>query len=516
MRPKIPPQSSRRRSQASVQVRASSMTHCQNRRAALPQFIRVGLSGILHIRGDSVSIFVKKAARAMLVVGLVLASLVAALIAWKRPDRAVRVATASAAQTLCAYVFVSGQAPARAFAENIEPLPAMRILRRGLRYTVDRERHQVRVAWHGQFASEATWFPAYGCTLPKTTPDAATLQAAREVVQAGSVWEAPVVPVSDPALDAALTRAFTEPANGPHRHVHAVVVMHEGRVIAERYAAGFGPQTPQLGYSMSKSVVNALLGILVRQGRLNMAMRAPVAAWQKAEDLRHPITLEQLSRMTSGLDLTEDDSGFDPVSEMLFLHSNMAAFAASARLRVSPGTQWQYTSGNTLILAGVLRDQVDGGAPGMIRFAQRELFEPLRMQHVRMEFDGAQTLVGSTRIYASARDWAHFGQLYLDDGVVGGQRILPAGWTADASRQTLDSIYGSGFWTNTGVTADGRQLIAGMPGDAYFASGMNGQRILIVPSQRLVIVRLGSTLDPPNFDMRGLLRLLNDVIATLH
>jgi CubicO group peptidase (beta-lactamase class C family) len=463
-----------------------------------------------------VSTLVKKTARAALVVALVPVLLVIALIAWKRPDRALRVATGNVAQTLCAYVFVSGQAPQRAFAENIKPLPGMHILLRGLRYTVDMERHEVTAAWHGHFAVEAKWYRDYGCALPTTTPDAATLQAAHEVMPAKPVTELPVAASLDPALDAALTRAFAEPANGPRRNLHAIVVMHEGTVIAERYATGFGPQTPQLGYSMSKSVVNALLGILVRQGRLNMAMRAPVAAWQQPDDPRQRITLEQLSRMTSGLDLTEDDSGFDPVSEMLFLRSDMAAFAASARLRVSPGTQWDYTSGNTLILAGVLRDQVAGGGAGMIRFAHRELFEPLGMHHVRMEFDGAQTLVGSTRIYASARDWAHFGQLYLDDGVVDGRRILPAGWTAEASRQTLDSIYGSGFWTNTGITADGSHVIAGMPGDAYFASGMNGQRILIVPSQRLVIVRLGSTLDPPNFDIRGLVRLVNDLIATLH
>ncbi len=457
----------------------------------------------------------KKTIRTTLLVALVLLLVVATLMAWKRPDRALRVATANVAQTLCADVFVSGLAPDRVFAENIEPLRGMRILLPHLHYVVDTAQSKVTATWHGRFASEATWYPDYGCALPTTTPDAPTLLAAHAAVSPVPASETPVVVSLDPAINDALARAFAEPASGPRRHVHAIVVMHDGRIVAERYAAGFGPQTPQLGYSMSKSVVNALLGILVRQGRLDMAMRAPVAAWQAAGDPRHAITLEQLSRMTSGLDLTEDSSGFDPVSDMLFLRRDMAAFAAHARLRVPPGTRWDYTSGNTLILAGVLRDKVGGGAPGLIRLAHRELFEPLGMHHVLMEFDGAQTLVGSTRVYASARDWARFGQLYLDDGVIDGRRILPAGWSDHASKQTLDSLYGSGFWTNTGTTPDGSHIIAGMPGDAYFASGMNGQRILIVPSQRLVIVRLGSTLDPPNFDMRGLVRLVNDVQATL-
>ncbi|WP_426689807.1 serine hydrolase domain-containing protein [Rhodanobacter ginsengiterrae] len=454
--------------------------------------------------------------RATLLMALLVVLTLAALIAWKRPDRALRVATANVAQTLCAGVFVSGLAPERVFAENIAPLRGMRILLPHLHYTVDTARRRVSANWRGRFVAEASWYPDYGCALPTTTPDAATLQAAHAAASASSVAEAPPVVSANRAINDALAHAFAEPASGPRRHVHAIVVMHEGTIIAERYADGFDPQTPQLGYSMSKSVVNALLGILARQGRLDMAMRAPVAAWQDPADPRHDITLEQLSRMTSGLDLTEDDSGFDPVSTMLLLRRDMAAFAAEAKLRVPPGTQWEYTSGNTLILAGVLRDKVGGGAPGLIRFAHRELFDPLGMRHVRMEFDGAQTLVGSTRIYASARDWARLGQLYLDDGVVDGRRVLPAGWVADASRQTLDSLYGSGFWTNTGTGADGSHIIAGMPPDAYFASGLNGQRILIVPSQQLVIVRLGATLDPPNFDMRGLVRLVNEVSVALH
>jgi CubicO group peptidase (beta-lactamase class C family) len=457
----------------------------------------------------------KKTMRATLLVALMLLVVGAALVAWKRPDRALRIATANVAQTLCADVFVSGLTPDRAFAEDIAPLRGMRILLPHLHYVVDTLQHKVTANWHGGFASQATWFPDYGCALLTMTPDAATLLAARAAVSPAQTPESPVVVSANTAINQALARAFAEPASGPRRRVHVIVVMHDGRIIAERYAAGFDPQTPQLGYSMSKSVVNALLGILVRQGRLEMAERAPVAAWQAEGDPRHAITLEQLSRMTSGLDLTEDSSGFDPVSDMLLLRRDMAAFAAHARLREPPGTQWAYTSGNTLILAGVLRDTVGGGAPGMIRFAHRELFGPLGMHHVLMEFDGAQTLVGSTRVYASARDWAHFGQLYLGDGVIDGRRILPAGWSDHVSKQTLDSLYGSGFWTNTGTAADGSHIIASMPGDAYFASGMNGQRVLIVPSQRLVIVRLGSTLDPPNFDMRGLVRLVDDVQAAL-
>ncbi len=168
-----------------------------------------------------------------------------------------------------------------------------------------------------------------------------------------------------------------------------------------------------------------------------------------------------------------------------------------------------------MIVCGILRNTIGNGAEGMIRFAHKQLFDPLGMHHVLMEFDGAQTLIGSTRIYASARDWARFGQLYLDDGVVNGRRILPAGWAAFSARPTLDVPYGAGFWTNVAVPGDKALRIDGLPSDAYFASGMNGQRIVIVPSKHLVVVRFGSTVDPPRFDMQGLVRLIADVSAAI-
>ena len=144
-------------------------------------------------------------------------------------------------------------------------------------------------------------------------------------------------------LQTALARAFAEPHKPPYRHVHAIVVIREGRIIAERYADGVHVDTPLLGYSVSKSVTNALVGILVRQHRLDITARAPVAAWDQADDPHHAITLDQLMRMTSGLDLTENDSGFDPVSRMLFLEPDMAGFAERAKLKAKA---W-HTHGNT-------------------------------------------------------------------------------------------------------------------------------------------------------------------------
>ncbi|HTW62567.1 MAG TPA: serine hydrolase [Terracidiphilus sp.] len=423
-------------------------------------------------------------------------------------EPAIRVGTAVTSQTLCGEVFVSGLDPARVFAEEIEPRSGMRRLFKRLRYTVDAEHRRVVTTWAGHFAAVATYHAGYGCTLGNAKFPLPAL--------APSAPEIPATPVApaNPQLAAALDRAFAEPAGPPFRRVRAIVVMRDGKIVAERYAPGIGPDTPLIGYSASKSVIHALAGILVHEGKLSLYAPAPVRAWSGAGDPRRAITLDNLLRMTSGLDLTENDSGLDPVSRMMFLERDMAAFAEKAPLKAAPGTAWEYTSGNTLIVSAMIRDAVGGRAEDVLRFAHAQLFDPLGMRHVTMEFDDAGTPIGCTRVYASARDWARFGELYLNGGVVNGTRILPPGWAASASAPTLDSPYGSGFWTNAGSSADARGRVqAGMPPDSYYASGNFGQRIAIVPSQRLVIVRFGATVGYPGDDIHGLTRLVADVIA---
>lgn len=412
-------------------------------------------------------------------------------------------------QTLCGEIFVAGLDPNRVFAEELQPQRGVQILLKRLQYRVDLRRRQVTTTWAGHFSAVATYREGYGCSLGDAKNDAwkpAPASIPRDPTP-------PIAPV-DPRITEALDRAFAEPPRPPYRRVRAIVVVRDGRILGERYAQGFGPDTPLLAYSVSKSVINALIGILVREGKLNLYAPAPVKAWSSPDDPRHVITLDELLRMTSGLKLEETDTGFDPVSRMLFYQPDMAAYAGKAKLKAQPGQTWEYTSGNTLIASAILRDAVGGHAQDVLRFARRELFDPIGMRQVTMEFDDAGTPIGSTRFYASARDWARLGQLYLDDGVAVGKRILPQGWIAYSTRPTLNSAYGAGFWVNAGQSADARGRVqAGMPADSYFASGNLGQRIVIVPSQKLVIVRFGATVDPPDFDIRGLTRLVADVIA---
>ena len=238
--------------------------------------------------------------------------------------------------------------------------------------------------------------------------------------------------------------------------------------------------------------------MLVRQGRLAVDQPVNAPEWRAPGDLRSAITVEQMLRMESGLDADETGSGLDPVARMEFSESDMAGFAAQHPLKARPGAAWEYTSANTLILDRLLGLTVGGGAMGMRTFAQRELFDPLHMTDVTMEFDGKGVFVGSSFVFVSARDFARFGALYANDGLApDGSRILPEGWVAWSHRSTKGAPYGAGFWTNDGQSAHAQWRIAhGFPTDGFFASGIQGQRIYIVPSKHLVIARFGYSQGP--------------------
>ncbi len=313
---------------------------------------------------------------ALAVLLLVVAGLAIAAAVF-RPDKAVRVATGLVSHTLCSETFVAGLDPDQTFAETVRTMPGIRRLVPWLHYRVDRPAREVSTTLGGRFEMRAVYDDGVGCTspfprrpgprlpcpLPRRRPPRRPRRRGQRGGRAGAgadiAGPAVVEPASEP-LRAALDRVFAEPAGGPVRGTKAVVVVHDGRVVAERYAPGYGLDTPMLSWSMNKSVVNALVGILVRQGRLAVGAPAPVPAWRDPSDPRHAITVEQLMRMTSGLALDETNTGFDPSSRMLFTEPDMAGFAEAAALAAPPGTRYHYSSPSTLILSRIIRDAVGG------------------------------------------------------------------------------------------------------------------------------------------------------------
>jgi CubicO group peptidase (beta-lactamase class C family) len=449
-------------------------------------------------------------------VALVLAAL-AGLSVHFRPDRAIRLATGGVAHIVCSKTFVSGLDPQTVFAETLDR-PGFRRLRHVLNFQLDRKAWTVDASALGLFKARAQFHDGLGCVEQHGSKEPYLL---KNDIEALKVPKTPpllpeiagpaVVEPSDPALKAALDHAFEEPAEPPFRRTRAVVVVHDGKVIAERYAPGIGVDTQLSGFSMTKSVVNALIGVLTQHGLTSPSLPAPIPEWRGADDPRREIEVEHLMRMISGLDLDETNSGFDRSSRM-YLEDDLSAYAVNAKMIAPIRTRFHYSSATTQILARIVRD-LTGGPEQTLAFAWRELFNPLGMRNVTLEFDGAGTLQGGNYMLASARDWAKFGLLYLNDGVVGGKRVLHEDWVDFCAAATLDSDYAAGFYTNRSDHPNARGRVQlGMPRDSFFASGLLGQRIVIMPSQRLVVVRLGDSVDPTG-DIRGVARLVKEVIA---
>lgn len=436
-----------------------------------------------------------------------------------RLDRALAVAPNLVTHQLCSAVFVAGADPDTYWREVLGPdLAGFGPL---VRHHIDRDKGEVTASLGGGFRSRAVYRGAEGCLVvqgPARAPAAAP--APQEAALLPPIAGPQVVTPTDPVLVVALDRAFAAPDKGPPSVTQAVVILHDGHIVAERYAPGYGVDTPMHGWSMTKSVTNALIGVLVREGRLSVTGPAPVAAWSSPANPRHAISVDSLMRMTSGLDfgqsLTQDwRVAFDPTAQMVFAAPDMAALPQAAPVGAAPGAVWRYANGNTLLLSRMIREAAGGDAGSVMRFAHAELFDKLGMTHATLEFDAVGTPIGASHMWAPARDWARFGMLYLDDGVVGGQRILPEGWVDYSARLTPGSEafgYGAGFWTNRGDPAAARLHRAGMPRDAFFARGSLGQFVVIVPSARLVIVRMGVSRDRGEY-IRQMDRLTADAVA---
>lgn len=288
--------------------------------------------------------------------------------------------------------------------------------------------------------------------------------------------------------------------DGPLAETFAVLVVHRGRIVAERYQGALEhfdrpptpvtAETPLLSWSMAKSVLHAGVGLLVGAGRLDLDAPAPVPEWADPGDPRHAITLRQLLAMRDGLDFAEEyvDGNVSDTIEMLFGdgQSDMAHFAAERPLAAPPGTRFNYSSGTSNIISGIVARTV-GPGESYARFLHSRLFGPLGMTSADPEFDEAGTWVASSTLRASARDYARFGLLYLRDGMWDGVRLLPSGWVDDARTWVSEdpddaSPYGAHWWGVAGDTLG-----------TFRASGFEGQSITLCPSLDLMVVRLGKT-----------------------
>ena len=406
-----------------------------------------------------------------------------------------KVATGYTAKAVCSYHFLTGQDLESIMTE----LPGNPLVP-FLRPQIDESKGEVAVTLWGWAAKQKAILRAgLGCTLLAGKGPFETREAIMPVansIDPNQPWPLgdAVTAKKSPALEAVLDKWFQDPDPGNPRRTRAIIVVKDGKIIAERYGAGFNKDTLFQGWSMTKSVTNALLGVLVQQGKLDIHSSAPVAEWQGADDPRKAITIDQLIRMSSGLEFNEDYGNLaDGVTQMLYNQGDMAAYAAAKPLVGAPDTIWNYSSGTTNILMRIIRDMIGGDITDYWAFPQGALFHRIGMHSTILEPDASGTFVGSSYMYATAHDWARFGLLYLQDGVWNGERILPEGWVDYTRTPTPPSLgeYGGMWLLNAGEPGKPEtKEFPDLPDDIYYASGHDGQNVVIFPSQNMIVVRL--------------------------
>jgi len=433
------------------------------------------------------------------------------------------VATGYTAKMVASGVFVMGQTPTEAwrdFPDN--PIKSL------LKFKINDEQKIVTASLAGFAKRKAFFREGYGVTL---IPRKGKLTPLPEIPAPPKPENATALPwpvgehvdlhaipneINPALLQRAVENAFTETDPDNPKRTRAVVIVYRGRIIAERYAPGYDRHTKFLGWSMTKSVINTLIGILVQQKNLDIYEPAFVPEWQEPGDPRQAITVDQLLRMSSGLHFVEEYELQYGVTKMLYDTRNMAAFAASEKLIAEPDNVWYYSSGTANILSRLILHHLDNSLEKYHRFYREKLFQPLNMRSVLFEPDATGVLVGSSFMFATARDWARFGQLYLQDGVWNGERILPEGWVAYSVTPTPKAPqgkYGAHFWLNAGQPrhSDNREY-PNLPDDLFYANGHDGQRVIIIPSYDLVIVRLGLSRNRNAWDLD---ELVADVLKAI-
>jgi CubicO group peptidase (beta-lactamase class C family) len=298
-------------------------------------------------------------------------------------------------------------------------------------------------------------------------------------------------------LKTAVTNAFDKKGENDKR-TRAVLVIYKDRIISEQYGTGFDKNSKILGWSMTKSITATCFGILQKQGKMNIMKRAPIDEW--AKDERSKITINDLLHMNSGLEWVEDYSKLSDATKMLFYDTDMSKTQINKPLVGKPNASWNYSSGTSNLLSGILRKQFKTHQE-YLDFWYSDLIDKIGMHSMLVETDMAGNYVGSSYSWATTRDWAKFGLLYLHKGNWNGEQLFDESWAKYVATPTNGSNgkYGAHFWLNAGG------YFPDAPRDLYSANGYQGQKVFIIPSQDLVVVRMGLTEDE-KFDFNGLLK----------
>lgn len=428
------------------------------------------------------------------------------------PPDLLKVGDAYTAKIVCSNHFIAGRDPDEVLAEDVQA-PGNPLLKL-IRLSVDNENKSVTARFLGFAAAQtAVYRPDYGCSnVPDGKVDAAlAVQLPKqEPFPADVAGEWPLgndgIPAQNDRLDKVIENADLL---GPG--FRALVVIKDGKLVAEKYQRGFDFRTPLLGWSMTKTVNAALIGRMITKGLIKGDEKSLFREW--ANDDRRSISLGNMLAMESGLQFEETYGDVNDVTRTLFLEPDMAAFNSGKPADAPPGTKFVYSTGTAVLLAKFWMNRFENRAEALL-FPRQELFARLGMKSAVLEVDESGTFVGGSYLYATARDWGRFGQFLLQDGVWNGERLLPDGFTALMRSPTRLSD-GQYSHAQTWLQGPGRKPNTdfGIPEDTFFALGHDGQSISIVPSENLVVVRLGLT--PSKLDYRPQ-ALVKNIIAALN
>ncbi|RZJ71900.1 serine hydrolase [Flavobacterium sp.] len=360
---------------------------------------------------------------------------------------------------------------------------------------IDDQSHSVTASVFGLKPRKAVWRQGLGSVLiddkfdlnaPVETPNRpATFLKAPFPVGSEDQKDTVFPNIDYKKLNSVVASAFDK-GDEKIRRSRSVIVIYKDKIIAEKYAPGFSKDSKILGWSMTKSVMATLFGILEKQGKFDIRKPVQIPEWQ-ADD-RKKITVENLLRMNSGLEWEENYETISDVTKMLFLSKDMTRAQLGKKPEFKPSEHWNYSSGTSNLLSGVLRKQFKTHQE-YLDFWYSDLIDRIGMHSMLVESDMSGNFVGSSYAWATTRDWAKFGLLYLHKGNWYGDQVFDQKWLDFVTSETKGSEgkYGGHFWLNRGG------ILPNVPRETFSANGFQGQRIFIIPSKNLVIVRMGLT-----------------------
>ena len=451
----------------------------------------------------------KKLLKRLLWLLLIALIIVLTWFAWPR----LPIITAFAAKGMCSSVFLADKSPERVAAEDLSFFPISLA-----KCKIDYEEKSVTAKVLGLAKRKVVFREGLGSVIVLEQPEEDLMADSFDIPDPGYCQDTIPWPLGDmlpealpegvdyQKLGSILDEAIDKPGEEPFKKTLGVAVVYNNELVGENYLEGYDAWTKFHGWSMTKSVTGALTGALVQEGKMDVRAETGIPEW--AGDARKNITVENILHMSSGLEWVENYFTISDATVMLMQSDDMFASIAGCELTNEPGSFWNYSSGDANLLSGLIRNAI-GNQEEYHGYAYTRLFHRIGMLNTMVETDASGLFVASSYSYGSTRDWARFGMLFLNNGIFEGDTVLTQEWVEymRSPAPASDGQYAGTFWLKE---SDVENALVDVPEDIFFADGFLGQRIYIIPSKKLVVVRMGYSLS--NFSVNDFLR---DIIATL-